>query len=53
MEQNFSYEVLHVDKNSGARTGVFHTPHGDIYTPIFLYYNQMVLPNTGSECLVF
>ena len=35
-KENFSYEVLHVDKNSGARTGVLHTPHGDIYTPIFM-----------------
>ena len=32
----FSYEVKHIDKNSGARTGVFHTPHGDIETPIFM-----------------
>lgn len=36
MNEKFSYEVLHVDKNSGARTGVLHTPHGDIYTPIFM-----------------
>lgn len=36
MNKNFSYEVLHVDKFSGARTGVLHTPHGDIYTPIFM-----------------
>ena len=34
--EKFSYEVLHIDKNSGARTGVLHTPHGDIYTPIFM-----------------
>lgn len=34
--QKFSYETLHIDKNSGARTGVLHTPHGDIYTPIFM-----------------
>ena len=36
MKENFSYEVLHIDKNSGVRTGVLHTPHGDIYTPIFM-----------------
>ena len=36
MQEKFSYEVLHIDKNSGARTGVLHTPHGDIYTPIFM-----------------
>lgn len=34
--EEFSYEVLHIDKNSGARTGVLHTPHGDIYTPIYM-----------------
>ena len=34
--EKFSYEVLHIDKNSGVRTGVLHTPHGDIYTPIFM-----------------
>jgi len=32
----FSYEITHIDKNSGARTGVLHTPHGDIQTPIFM-----------------
>ena len=38
MEKNDSikYELLHVDKNSGARRGVIHTPHGDIQTPVFM-----------------
>ena len=31
-----TYELLHVDKNTGARRGVIHTPHGDIQTPIFM-----------------
>lgn len=31
-----TYELLHRDKNSGARRGVIHTPHGDIQTPIFM-----------------
>lgn len=31
-----TYELLHVDKKSGARRGVVHTPHGDIQTPIFM-----------------
>ena len=34
--EKFSYEVTHIDKNSGARTGILHTPHGDIKTPIFM-----------------
>ena len=32
----FSYDLVHVDKNTGARAGVLHTPHGDIETPIFM-----------------
>ena len=34
--KQFSYELLHIDKHTGARTGVFHTTHGDIETPIFM-----------------
>ena len=33
---NFSYEVKHVCKQSGARYGVFKTPHGEIETPVFM-----------------
>ena len=36
MSKFFSYELLHVDKNCGARYGVIHTPHGDVYTPMFM-----------------
>ena len=36
MEQAITYELLHEDKNSGARRGIVHTPHGDIQTPIFM-----------------
>lgn len=32
----FSYETLKVCKQSGARIGVLHTPHGDIETPVFM-----------------
>ena len=35
-KQAITYELLHVDKNSGARRGVIHTPHGDIQTPVFM-----------------
>ncbi|EHN59246.1 tRNA guanosine(34) transglycosylase Tgt [Oenococcus kitaharae] len=31
-----SYELLHVDKHSGARRGIIHTPHGDWQTPMFM-----------------
>ncbi len=34
--QYFSYEVTKTCKQSGARLGVLHTPHGDIETPCFM-----------------
>ena len=36
MSNPFSYELLHVCRQSGARLGVLHTPHGDIQTPIYM-----------------
>ncbi|MBQ9325771.1 MAG: tRNA guanosine(34) transglycosylase Tgt [Clostridia bacterium] len=36
MSQPFSYELKHICKQSGARLGVLHTPHGDIETPIYM-----------------
>lgn len=30
------FEITHKDKASGARTGIIHTDHGDIETPIFM-----------------
>ena len=36
MKPAVTYELLHEDKNSGARRGVIHTPHGDIQTPVFM-----------------
>ena len=36
MKSPVTYELIHKDKNSGARRGVIHTPHGDIQTPVFM-----------------
>ena len=36
MKQAITYELLHECKQTGARRGVIHTPHGDIQTPIFM-----------------
>ena len=36
MEPSVTYELLHVDKTTGARRGIVHTPHGDIQTPVFM-----------------
>jgi queuine tRNA-ribosyltransferase len=36
MSDKFSFELQHVEKHTGARAGVFHTPHGDILTPVYM-----------------
>ncbi len=36
MKSPITYELLHIDKQTGARRGVIHTPHGDIQTPVFM-----------------
>ena len=36
MKKPITFEITHVCKQSGARTGVLHTPHGDVETPMFM-----------------
>ena len=36
MKAPVTYELLHVCKQTGARYGILHTPHGDFETPIFM-----------------
>lgn len=36
MDKSFWFEVTHTCKQSGARTGILHTPHGDVLTPMFM-----------------
>lgn len=36
MRSPVTFEITHIDKNSGARTGILHTPHGDVETPMFM-----------------
>ena len=36
MEKPFEFELLHIDKKTGARRGRLHTPHGVVETPIFM-----------------
>lgn len=33
---NFTFEVTKTCKQTGARLGVLHTPHGDIHTPAYM-----------------
>lgn len=35
-EKYFNYTLVHKCKQSGARAGVFETPHGIIETPVFM-----------------
>lgn len=54
MTSQFHFELQHVDKHTGARAGVFHTPHGDIETPIFMPVGtaatvKSLLPSTLKE----
>ena len=36
MQKPFEFELLHICKQTGARRGRLHTPHGVIETPIFM-----------------
>ena len=36
MNSPIRFEITHVCKQSGARTGILHTPHGDVETPMFM-----------------
>lgn len=35
-DKNIRLEILHQDKNSSARYGILHTPHGDVELPMFM-----------------
>ena len=50
----FSFELQKTDTETGARAGVFHTPHGDILTPVYMPVGTQasvkgVLPNVLEE----
>jgi len=36
MKTAVTYELLHECKQTGARRGILHTPHGDVQTPVFM-----------------
>ena len=44
----FSFEVLKTCKQSGARLGLLHTPHGDIHTPVYLSLIHISEPTRRS-----
>ena len=44
----FYLEILHEDKNSGARYGILHTPHGDVEVPMFMPVGTLATVKTLS-----
>jgi queuine tRNA-ribosyltransferase len=47
MAKNFYLEIKHIDKTTGARYGILHTPHGDVEVPMFM----PVGTNASVKCL--
>ncbi len=43
----FHLEIKHIDKETGARYGILHTPHGDVEVPMFM----PVGTNATVKCL--
>ena len=49
MKKKFYLEILHVDKNCGARYGILHTPHGDVEVPMFMPVGTLATVKTLSN----
>lgn len=46
--KKFYLEIKHVDKNSKARYGILHTPHGDVELPMFMPVGTLATVKTLS-----
>ncbi|MFA5503264.1 MAG: tRNA guanosine(34) transglycosylase Tgt [Bacilli bacterium] len=46
--KDFYLEILHVDKKTGARYGILHTPHGDVEVPMFMPVGTLATVKTLS-----
>ena len=46
--ENFWLEIKHVDKETGARYGILHTPHGDCEVPMFMPVGTLATVKTLS-----
>lgn len=46
--KNFYLEILHVCKQSGARYGILHTPHGAVEVPMFMPVGTLATVKTLS-----
>ena len=55
MSKSFGLEILHVDKHTGARYGLLHTPHGTVELPMFMPVGtnatlKMLSPEQVAAC---
>ena len=48
MNKNFYLEIKHICKQSGARYGILHTPHGDVEVPMFMPVGTLATVKTLS-----
>lgn len=48
MREKFGIEIIHKDCNSQARTGILHTFHGDVETPMFMPVGTLAAVKTLS-----
>ena len=46
--KDFYLEIKHIDKETGARYGVLHTPHGDCEVPMFMPVGTLATVKTLS-----
>ena len=46
--KNFWLEIKHIDKKTGARYGILHTPHGDCEVPMFMPVGTLATVKTLS-----
>ena len=46
--KDFYLEIKHVCKQTGARYGILHTPHGDVEVPMFMPVGTLATVKTLS-----
>jgi len=47
-KNDFYLEIKHIDKKTGARYGILHTPHGDVEVPMFMPVGTLATVKTLS-----
>ena len=49
MKKALEFEILKKDKNTSARLGVLHLPHGDVLTPVFMPVGTLATVKTLTK----